>query len=595
MNIPTGVLRTTTLYRPSDVDSLLSMMALTTAPNRTVAMNIDNNKYSNKSNHNTSNSGGVATMDATAANDSSRGMRRTSKSGESDRSNSRERYRKKIDPSPSLSSSSATRRLSKGETPPEPKPTDDSVGKNGSSTRLSLSKKPSAKKNLGVKKKTTTMTTTGSVSSGGGNTSSGSDDELLLSPLATAKKKVRPTDERYKRRDRMSSSLANLNHNHNNNSDDGDDDPRSKGAVKRSQSHDALSKVKSDKKKSNNNKKTVSSASSKKQQLASTPTSTPARPKRTLFPLDPSRPIPPEQQVMIQTIQNDMTHMEQEAVTLEQHLRDQASSFLQEAKAIKEKRKTDQLEQLKAMGPSQISTVRIDLLVHHFKFDVSTLADHFKDEMTKLNNKIASDEKDKNNLEVNVQKLITLNEQSESAVTDAVRAKHQIIVNHQKYLHLYQNAEANLRSAEQLVQQRNAQRLDEIHNRDTYKDCLKAVIRKVQLKFKSNNNNSSSLVSQVLTIASKSLERELKLNSNGDSNHTNNNNDTGNRSDSDDSDDDYNGFRTASAAARKKRDETAASAAAAASQEKVDQETIGGDNTSVSSASSVEISDVDDD
>ena len=53
---------------------------------------------------------------------------------------------------------------------------------------------------------------------------------------------------------------------------------------------------------------------------------------------------------MIQTIQDDISHMEEEIAKLEQNLRDQAASFLHQAKAIKEKRKNGTTRTIKIHG-----------------------------------------------------------------------------------------------------------------------------------------------------------------------------------------------------------------------------------------------------
>ena len=306
------------------------------------------------------------------------------------------------------------------------------------------------------------------------------------------------------------------------------------------------------------------------------------------------RPISPERQAVISTIEGDIKTLEEEIAQLEKQFEEDQNRFVADVKAAKVKGREVQRKKLKGLGGESIP---IDELLQQ-GFDPLAVEEHLNEENKKLVSRIEKYERDINNTRTNISKLVDLNVQSENAVRAAMGAQRSLVVKETMNEELVRIAEKQLQSVERTVRDRNTQGDTETQKKEITKDTIKAILRKVQSKC-----TDPILVADVLQTASVVLANELGISSDDEDESSSSSDDdesfiVGFQKDENDKDDDDADSESSDSACEAEDEDDESESENDGEDDEVDDERKSDqqnvddeDDASVSSASSVDVSD----
>jgi hypothetical protein len=211
--------------------------------------------------------------------------------------------------------------------------------------------------------------------------------------------------------------------------------------------------------------------------------------------------VSPTPEEMINNIEKDMKLLKSEVKT-EFKVMMSAEEDLQKAiKDAKAKKREDQLEKLKGK-----ELLKIEHL-HRLGFTNEVMTEHLKKENEMLQKNVKTKEKEVQNAEANIEKMVQLNGDSEKAVTAALSGGNQLRVNQQKLKAKLDQAELELYSEENIVKHKRGMRGVEITKKSDFKKTLEGVVKIVMQRCEDKR-----LVGKVLKVAGKCLSHDAGLN-----------------------------------------------------------------------------------
>jgi hypothetical protein len=248
----------------------------------------------------------------------------------------------------------------------------------------------------------------------------------------------------------------------------------------------------------------------------SAPTPTPSLPLHELQ--DPDE--------MLKSLQKDMKTLKLEAKSLFDEMEDAKRGNDQASKEILEVKRAAQLEKLKGN-----ELVRVDHLLR-LGFDAQVMKEHLVAANKELRQEVNKKQKDVNNIGANVQKMVAANKESEKAVTAAHGAYGPLVVQNQTLQAKLDQADVELYAietkgkscfhpfrgrlifafnltvfmSEPKVTHRRNMKAVEIMSKDKFKDTIKEIVRKLQIRCRDHE-----LLKDVLRKAGKKLDKDLSL------------------------------------------------------------------------------------
>ncbi|KAG7349325.1 hypothetical protein IV203_011922 [Nitzschia inconspicua] len=217
---------------------------------------------------------------------------------------------------------------------------------------------------------------------------------------------------------------------------------------------------------------------------------------------NPSGPIQdlPDPNDMLAALGRGIKPLKLEAKRLFDEMEEIKKGHDQAAKDILDVKRRTQLEKLKGN-----ELIKVDHLLR-LGFDETVMKEHLVATNKKLREEIKKKQKDVNNLGSNVQKMITMNKESEKAVSAAHGAYGPLVVKQQTLQAKVEQAEVELYAIQTKVDHRRNMKSVEIASKDKFKITMKEIVRKLQIRCR-----DQELLHDVLRKAGKSLETDLSL------------------------------------------------------------------------------------
>ncbi|KAG7374507.1 hypothetical protein IV203_013602 [Nitzschia inconspicua] len=217
---------------------------------------------------------------------------------------------------------------------------------------------------------------------------------------------------------------------------------------------------------------------------------------------NPSGPIQdlPDPNDMLAALGRGIKPLKLEAKRLFDEMEEIKKGHDQAAKDILDVKRRTQLEKLKGN-----ELIKVDHLLR-LGFDETVMTEHLVATNKKLREEIKKKQKDVNNLGSNVQKMITMNKESEKAVSAAHGAYGPLVVKQQTLQAKVEQAEVELYAIQTKVDHRRNMKSVEIASKDKFKITMKEIVRKLKIRCR-----DQELLHDVLRKAGKSLETDLSL------------------------------------------------------------------------------------
>lgn len=208
----------------------------------------------------------------------------------------------------------------------------------------------------------------------------------------------------------------------------------------------------------------------------------------------------PEPEEMLAALSRGMRPLKLEAKRLFDELEDLKNGNDQAAQDILEVKRKAQLEKLEGN-----ELVKVDHLLR-LGFDETVMKEHLEAKNKELRQEVKRKQKDVNNLGSNVQKMTTMNKESEKAVTAAHGAYGPLVVQQQTLQAKLEQAEVECYALQTKVEHRRNMKSVEIASKDRFKGTMKEIVRKLQIRCR-----DQELLHDVLRKAGKSLRTDLSL------------------------------------------------------------------------------------
>lgn len=217
---------------------------------------------------------------------------------------------------------------------------------------------------------------------------------------------------------------------------------------------------------------------------------------------NPSVPLQdlPDPKEMLNSLTKGMRELKLEAKRLFDEMEEIKKGNDEAAKEILEVKRKAQLEKLKGN-----ELIKVDHLLR-LGFDETVMKEHLEASNKDLRHEMKRKQKDVNNLGSNVQKMLTMNKESEKAVTSAHGAYGPLVVKQQTLQAKLAQAEVELYALQTKVDHRRNMKSVEIASKDKFKSTMKEIVRKLQIRCR-----DQELLHDVLRKAGKSLETDLSL------------------------------------------------------------------------------------
>ena len=251
-----------------------------------------------------------------------------------------------------------------------------------------------------------------------------------------------------------------------------------------------------------------------------------------VIPKEP-RPVSPERQSLIDSIDAEMTSIEEEIAALEKQFESDQIQFIEDVKVARTKGRAVQKKNMKGM-----EMMRVDILQQQ-GVDLIAVEEYLNEENKKLTARIQKEERDINNTRTNINKLVELNKQSDDAVRAATGAHRSLVVKREMNKELAKNAEMKVLSFEKSIFESNTQGEVEEQKKELTKEAIKKILRKVQAEC-----TDELLTADVLQVASVALAQELGISDDdddGDEDADSSESESSDSEDDKDDDDDHEG------------------------------------------------------
>ena len=222
----------------------------------------------------------------------------------------------------------------------------------------------------------------------------------------------------------------------------------------------------------------------------SSPTPTPSIPLHEL----------PDPDEMLKSLQKEMKTLKLETKRLFDEMEEAKKGNDEASKEIMEVKRKSQLEKLKGN-----ELVKVNHLLR-LGFDAQIMKEHLEATNKELRQKVNKKQKDVNNIGANVQKMVAANKESEKAVSAAHGAIGPLVVKQQTLQAKLEQAEVELYAIETKVEHRRNMKSVEITSKDKFKDTIKEIVRKLQIRCR-----DQELLNDVLRKAGKRLDKDLSL------------------------------------------------------------------------------------
>jgi hypothetical protein len=217
----------------------------------------------------------------------------------------------------------------------------------------------------------------------------------------------------------------------------------------------------------------------------------------------PSLPVHelPDPDLMLLEMNKEIKALKQEAKRLFDEMETGKSGSKEEQEELLAIKREAQLEKLKGN-----ELIKVEQLIM-MGFDETVMREHLEGLNKALRDEARAKQKDVRNLENNVDKMIQMNKECERAVTAAHGAYGPLIAKQQVLQAKLEQAEVELYALETKVEHRRNMKSVELASKSKFKGTIKDIVRKFKIRCRDQD-----LLREVLVKAGRSLETDLKNN-----------------------------------------------------------------------------------